>query len=311
MKLPVFKAVATTAAFTLENWPALLKIVWAPYLVMFGLTIAFQNYVQSRVGEFMGGDIGYEQMMAANAQIGFFNLCLSTATGLLGLMLTAGILRFVIHGEKPKLPFYIRWSTEEWLLLGTVIATFAAVWLFTFLVSLALIAARGFIATTPTLVWIIPIVFLLAFLVLTVRLYLAFPAAIGRGEFGVGPAWSASSRQFFRLFAYLVIWAVLGLLLQIAALAIVVPDVLAAFYDAFTWGAEWISPLDLNLRIMESVDATAPFGILRIAGLWIFSLVSTIVGAIAMGVAWRMIDEKPARLKGAPVEGSASSVMGF
>src|SRR5689334_25047908 len=36
VKLPVLKAVATTAAFTIENWLTLLNIVWAPYLVMFG-----------------------------------------------------------------------------------------------------------------------------------------------------------------------------------------------------------------------------------------------------------------------------------
>jgi hypothetical protein len=310
MKLPVLKAVATTAAFTLENWATLLKIVWAPYLVMFGLTIAFQYHVQSGVAGFMGGELTYDQMTGFNAQVGFLNLGLSMATGLLGLMMTAGILRFVIHGDKPRLPFYIRWSTEEWLLLGTVIAAYAAVWLFSFLAGLAMVAARDFIMSTPAFAWIVPIFFLLAFLFLTVRLYLAFPAAIGRGEFGVGPAWSVSSSQFFRLLAYLMIWAVLGVILQIVALAIVVPDVLAAFYDAFTWGPEWISRLDLNLRIMESVDATSLLGILRIGGLWIFSLITTIVGAVAMGVAWRMVDEEPARPK-AGAAGSASSVMGF
>ncbi len=310
MKLPVLKALATTAAFTLNNWVTLLRIVWAPYLVMFGLTVAFQSYVQSNVSAFMGGDLSYEQTMALNAQIGLLNLGLSVSTGLLGLMMTAGILRFVIHGERPKLPFYIRWNNEEWLLLGTVIVTFAAVWLFTFLVGIAMIPAAGFIASTPALAWIIPIFVGLVLLFLTVRLYLAFPAAIGRGEFGVGPAWSVSSGQFFRLLAYLLIWGVLGVLFSIIALAVVVPDVLAAFYDAFTWGPEWISSLDLNMRIMESVDATTPLGIARIGGLWLFNLVSTVVGAIAMGVAWRMVDEKPERPK-AGEAGSASSVMGF
>ncbi len=312
MKLPVLKAVATTFAFTLENLLTLLRIVWAPYLVSFALTVAFQYHVHSRIADFMGGDLGYAQMLGVNNQIGFLNLCLNIATGLLNLMIAAGILRFVIDGEKPKLPFYIRWSSDEWILLGTVIATFAAIWLFTFAGGLAIVAARGLVMSTPALGWIIPIVFLLAFLFLMVRLYLAFPAGIGRGEFGVGPAWAASGGQFFRLLAYLIIWGILGILLQIAAIAVVAPDVLAAFYDAFTWGPEWISSIDLNLRIMESVDATTPLGILRIGGLWTFNLVSTVVGTIAMGVAWRMIDDKPTRAKGVPdVEGSASSVMGF
>jgi hypothetical protein len=249
-------------------------------------------------------------MIAINAQAGLLNIGLSAATGLLGLMMTAGILRFVIHGDRPKLPFYLRWSTEEWLLLGTVIATFAAGWLFTFLISILMGIMRAVIASNPMLVWIIPLFFLLAFLFMIVRLYLAFPAAIGRGEFGVGPAWSASSGQFFQLFFYLVIWAVLGLTLQIAALAVVAPDVLAAIYDAIAWGPEWISKLDLNMRIMESVNATSPLGIARIGGLWLFSLVSTVVGAIAMGVAWRMIDEPRERSKPG-IEGSASAVMGF
>lgn len=312
MKLPVIKAVATTFAFALENLLTLLRIVWAPYLLSFAITIVFQYHVHSRIADFMGGDLGASRMYGVNNQIQFLSLCVDIATGLLNLMIASGILRFVIHGDKPKLPFYIRWKSEEWVLLGTVIASFAVIWLFAFTAGLVIVATRGFVMSTPALGWIIPIVFALAFLFIMVRLYLAFPAGIGRGEFGVGPAWGMSAGQFFRLLAYLLIWGILAILLQIAALAIVTPDVLAALYDAFTWGPEWISSIDLNLRIIESVDATTPIGILRIGGLWTFNLVATVIGAVAMGVAWRMIDVKPIRPKGVPdIEGSASSVMGF
>lgn len=311
MKLPVIKAIATTFAFTLENWRALLLIVWAPYLLNFGITVAFQHYVHSSITGFMGGDLTYEQMLDLNNRIAILNLCVNTATGLLSLMLSAGILRLVIHAEKPRF-IYFRWTTDEWLLLGTVIATFALGWALGFMGSIVMLVVSGVFGPNPVVIlWVFPITVLLVFLMLTVRLHLAFPAAIGRGEFGVGPAWRASSGQFFRLLAYLLVWLILGMLWQIVAVALIAPDVLAAIYDAFTWAPQWITPFDLNLRILESVNATTPDGILRIAGLWVFNLAAVVMGSIAVGVAWRMIDVKPARSPGAAVEGSASAVMGF
>lgn len=305
MKLPVFKALATTFAFSLENWARLLKIVWLPFLLMFGVSYWFQLHVSGRTAELLaqGSALEYETVQAFNMEVFWLNACASIGLGLLGLMVSAGILRLVIRGESPSLPFNLRWGGDEWALLVTSIALFGAMFLIIFVGSIVigiLAAATGvpllaFIALAVLMLW------------LGVRFYLAFPAAVAQQQLGLVPAWEASGSQFWRLLGYLVLLGLLGIAFQIAVMAVVTPQQLGFLIELYTGRLDAIS---VNMRIAELTQPGTIEGVLRTGAMWVLSLVPTVIGTVALGVAWRMIDEDNGRPKPS-AEDSASSVMGF
>lgn len=305
MKLPVVKALATTFAFSIENWARLLKIVWLPFLLMFGVSYWFQLHVGGRTAELLaqGSALEYEAILAFNTEVFWLNLCASVGLGLLGLMVSAGILRLVIRGENPSLPFYLRWGGDEWALLGTSIALFAAMFLILFVggIVITIIAA----ATGMPFLAIIALGVLMLWL--GVRFYLAFPAAVAQEQLGLVPAWEASGPQFLQLLGYLLVLGLLGIAFQIAVMAVVTPHVLGLMIELYTGRLDQVS---VNMRIQELTAPGTLEGVLRTFAMWVLSLFPTVVGTVALGVAWRMIDEDNNRPK--PLaEGSASSVMGF
>lgn len=305
MKLLVFKALATTFAFSIENWARLLKIVWLPFLLMFGVSYWFQLHVSSRTAELLarGSDLEYDAILAFNTDVFWLNLCVTIGLGLLGLMVSAGILRLVIRGESPSLPFYLRWGGDEWALLGTSIALFAATFFILFVggIVVGIIAAAtgmpflGFIALGVLMLW------------LGVRFYLAFPAAVAKEQLGLVPAWEASGPQFWQLLGYLLLLGLLGIAFQIAVMAVVTPQEFGLLIELYSGR---LDPVSVNMRIQELTAPGTIEGVLRTGVMWVLSLLPTVIGTVALGVAWRTIEEDNIRPKSG-AEGSASSVMGF
>lgn len=308
MKLPVIKTIATTFAFTLENWATLVRIVWAPFVLMLASGFVLPLLYGDRIEAFIarGYDVTPAEVQAFMGEVMWVNYAMGIVSGLIGLMMTAGVLRFVIRGEKPKLPFYIRWGEDEWALLATVVTLFAGWILFAFMCGVLFAFTAGLLKSTLVLV-IGPILMICILVWVVVRLYPAFPAAVAFGQIGIAPAWEASRGQFWRLIALLLLLALAGLVYVIALLAVFMPEILELYFAVFTGQ---MTALEVN-EYLAQMPPPSPFHWVRGLAMWVLGLVPSVVGTVALGVAWRMIDDERTRPRVANVEGTASDIMGF
>lgn len=306
MKLPVLKAVATTFEFTREHWLRLLQIVWAPLLAMFAASSWFQFHIATRIDELQSRAISYDEELAFRSEVFWLNAGLSILMGLLGVVIAAGLLRLVIRGERPSLPFNLRWGTDEWVMLGTGVASLLVSYL---------IITLGFFLTGLTVqalglanlgLWLF-VPFLAAFIWLSVRLTLALPAAIGREQIGIAPAWTASSGQFWRLLAYVLIWVLIGLLFQTAVFAIVMIDQFGLVWEGLSGR---MGLFEINMRLQQLATPETLLGVLRATVFTLVSATSAIVWTVSLGIAWKLIYEPPLR-SSTEGDGSASALMGF
>lgn len=317
MKLPVFRAVGATFGFLIDNWLTILVIVWLPLLLTAGLTMAFGAYVATTSADLMSRayEVSYAEAQGIASLVGWLNNALSVVSGLISLMLVAGILRFVIRDERPSMPFYLRWGSDEWNLLGTTVVLVVGAILIMFVTGMLLALI------TPQLIYI-PFamvgvgLFLFCFFAwLVIRVCLAFPAAVGFDQMGIVPAWEASSGRFWALLGYMLIWLVLAIVYQVAIMLLVIPDIAAIFADAVSRGATPEAQYEMNLRIQEALNVGSAEGIARMILLWVLSFVPTVVGAVSLGIAWRLIDDqshvKQADVFGSASDQSASDIMGF
>src|SRR5690242_1228844 len=120
MKLPVFKAVGMTFAFVLAHWLDILKIMWLPLVLVIAVSaFAAPSYMQSMMALAGDGTGDPQAAMAAMSSALPMALLLFVVSIAGYLIIFAGILKLVIRGEKPSLPFYIGFGADEWRLLGT------------------------------------------------------------------------------------------------------------------------------------------------------------------------------------------------
>jgi hypothetical protein len=317
VKLPVFRAVGATFGFIIDNWVTILAIVWVPLLLTAGLTIAFGTYVSTTSADLMSRsyEVSYSEAQSFTSLIGWLNNALGVVSGLISLMAVAGLLRFVIREEKPSLPFYLRWASDEWNLLGTTVVLVVGALLILFVTGMVLALLSPLLVSVPFASLGVIFVVFCFFAWLVVRICLAYPAAVGFDQMGIVPAWEASSGRFWGLLGYMLIWLVLGVVYQLAILLILIPDIASIFADAMSRGASPEAQYEMNMRIQQALDASSVEGIVRLILLWVLGFVPTVVGAVSLGIAWRLIDDqshiKQADIFGSASDASASDIMGF
>jgi hypothetical protein len=317
VKLPVFRSVGATFAFVIDNWLTLLVIVWVPFLLITALTIGFGAWVSAASSDLMtrSSVVSYAEAQGFSSLTLWLNNALGIVTGLITLMLTAGILRLVIREERPSMPFYLRWGSDEWNLLGTAVVLIVGGFLTLFVTGMVVGLIASQLLTVPFALFGLSILMFCFFVWLAVRVVLAFPAAIGFDQMGITPAWEASSGRFWSLLGYALVWLVLAVIFQIGVLLIVIPDIAAIFADAISRGTSIEAQYEVNLRLQQAMNPGSPEGIARTILLWALSFVPTVIGAVALGIAWRHVDDqshvKQADVFGSASDSSASDIMGF
>jgi hypothetical protein len=303
MKLPVFKAIGMTFAFVVSNWLDILKIVWLPIVLLIGAyALIMPGYMASFAG-FM--QTGSQPSPEEAAQI--FGSVLPLAFGLLlvsmafNMIVFAGILKLVIRGEKPSLPFYIGFGGDEWRLLATWVLVFLiffgaqiAFALVTGVVTFALGAAGAIVALVLMLVYFVGLIWM------CVRLSLATAATVGASTIGIGPSWSASKGNAWRLFFYWFIWGIIFAILYVAIILILMPDyftqlgqVMAAAQGGSVQEIEAASNA-MTASAMSIYDFSSPAGIAALAIVTVLGVIGTAFWIVSGGVAWRLLtDDQP------------------
>ena len=308
MKLPVFKAVATTFAFLATNALDLIKIVWAPSVIFLVLTaVVMPGYMQAIVGTSTTSTFdpddpaagGAEAMAAlgAMAPVLFLVFVVSIAWY---LVIFAGVLKLVVHGEKPKLPFYIGFGGDEFRLLGTWVLQFL-IFIGAYIGILLVTGAAGFLAmASPLLGGIAALIAALAGMVafcwLMLRMSLATPATIGQRTIGLGPSWNAAKGNVWRLLGYWLIWGVIFILIEIVILAVMMPGYFEAMGEIFTatgsGSTEAVEAATQKMNdVMMSMYAGTLGSIATLVAGFVLGTAAIVLMAVAGGVAWRLMTE--------------------
>src|SRR5262249_53848690 len=171
------------------------------------------GYMQTMTAVSEGGAADPTQAMAAMSSALPTLLLISLTSIAAYMIIFAGILKLVIRGERPRLPFYLGFGADEWRLLGTWLLLIL-IFIGAYLLVGVVVALFGLLAVNlPGVGLIVAIVGMLAafaaYFWLCLRFSLASPAAVGAQTIGVGPSWNTSKGNVWRLLAY---WLILGVI---------------------------------------------------------------------------------------------------
>jgi hypothetical protein len=303
MKLPVIKAFATTFAFVFGHFLDVLKIVWLPLAAILGTTYWFELRtfpIMSQMSS-VGGRPDPQEVLRSIGPLLQGEGLLFLALLIFMPMLYAGILRFVIRGQKPSLPFYLRFGGDELRVLLTFILLLLLIIGVCIGGGVVIGVAAGVLGTVAKpaagiVVAVLALAFVIFMIWLLLRTSLALPAAISTNQIGIGPSWSAAKGNVWSLLLYWILWAVFLLVIDGIYISLVMPDYFHGMGDLFRAIQlhagdpaavqqairEWEGPM------MQSVVAHLPLriGASFVAGIVLYPLIIS-----SAGVAYRMLTE--------------------
>lgn len=310
MKLPVFKAVGATYSLVFGNLITCIQIVWLPLAIFYGAIYWFALKILPLIPGLIheiatikaqGGPTDPEQIPMSVLLL-FGPLVHAYAIGMLLMLLvfaiiTAGLLRFVMRGQRPRLPFYLGFGADELRLIGTwfllVLLVVAVEFLGGITVFLASAATSIASQSLAIVVSVLACIALFAFLLwFALRLSLAGAGAIAERGIGIGPSWKAGKGNSLNLLGF---WILLilpliagGMVVGMIICAVVLPDLLGVLSTLPIHNAEPDPQqvADTLTKILGVVQAKLPvlFGISFVARLIMYPII--ICGS---GVAYRLI----------------------
>lgn len=305
MTLPVFKAFFATLGYLGAHFFTIVRILWLPMLLVMGVNWLYMSATIDLQSELMAfGDEGVDPSAAPSfpvEAVGAIFLSvglLYLAMAILYPMMFAGVLRHLVRGEAPKLPFYVRFGGDEFRILLAFIMVIALTSIVGLVGMLALFII-GFIAAvlSEAVGGILMVVLFLAFFVAVIwfmlRLSIAFGAVVGERSVGIAESWRLTKGNAWRLFFFwLLVWLVM-LAVSIVYFISVAVGMAPLFFDMIATAndAEAIAGIQRRLLEMQRdlIDASAPgFWVYSIAT-YCFMIIYTALWAAASGVAYRFL----------------------
>lgn len=311
-RLPVFRAYLATLAFAAENWLDVLRIIAVPVLVATGVTYLLTPQLLRAFMAFPAPGQDADPGAALSALQTVIGVALALcAVGLVtGAMSTAGLLKLLLRGERPRLPVYLAFGREELLILGgqilfvlIMLGVSVAGAILGAILSVAIGALPGAGALTGIAVRVAQLC-VMAWIAL--RLALSNPAAVALGRIGLRPSWTTTSGRVWRLLGYAVLWAVPLLIAQIIVGSALAPPSGDMPSEPPTTDAARFEMMQAYMqRSLAQFDLATATDYARLAFTLLFSAVTTIVLALAPGVVWRMTEPREGTAQPAATDPSA------
>lgn len=301
MKLPVFKAVGMTFAFVFGKLGDVIRILWLPYLILtaasmwfiyklvpFALTLLDMNFNEKP---------DPQQVFAAIQPLVAPCGVLLLASLIFMPMMYAGLLRFLVKGERPGGVFYLRFGKDEW----NVLLTYIVILLISIGVGIVFGAIEAGVrigVPGPAGMMVRQLVSLVERIVslwINIKLSLAFAAAVGVGAIGIGRSWSVVKGNWWNLFGFFIVLGIIYLLVVCAALAPFAHAIMSMFKELVGIGRDQAALkefarqqlMDLQLWIQHP----GVIGYAISAVHLVISFLVTAIGISAAGVAYRLITE--------------------
>ena len=309
MSFPVFKALSASVAYVATHFFTLIKILWLPTLLL----VAAMAYVMPGMMDAQMQMVAAEDAADPSAVFSVMGEMFK-ASGLIMLasailypMITAGVLKHVIRGQAPRLPFYLQFGADELRLLGAyilvmIIAIIAAVVGGFVFMAASLIVGIGLGEVSDAAAAIVIVLLALVATVVAIwfalRLSLVFPASIGARSLGIAQSWQITRGNTFGLFFYWLFWFILMLIVLIPISLLMASGYFSVFGDfigeaiknpdaAEQLGQEFDKRiLDLQAQMW---DRSNPGFWLNIASVYLYTMVNYGLVAVGGGVAYRYV----------------------
>ncbi|HVY88922.1 MAG TPA: hypothetical protein VG942_08645 [Hyphomonadaceae bacterium] len=295
MQLRVFAAVGMTLAFVVQHILDVLRVIWLPILLQ---VIAYPPLMPGFLSAWAtvgtDPDAAMSHLAPVIAPALLFIVIFVGAT----VMMSCGLTRLILRGEKPALPFLMRWGMEEWRVLGA--------WLMTVAIFLAL--EIGFIvvgriiasimALGPGPGVILGFVSLIVVACLAVwigiRLSLLVPATIAMGRIAPRTSWETSEGNFWNMVGFWLIFAGTALVVQLVSLGFLTPP---GYFEAIGSGIGSQEEMRAAMRkaaeiMAKSYDLSDSGNLTRWLTGYALSTLGVTITTIAGAVAWRQLTDK-------------------
>jgi hypothetical protein len=299
MTFRVFDALGATFMFLFRQGLSVLQVVWLPAVLQiiayFALMPGFMKsttMLQADPPEDFA--TGFSRVAPYLAPM----LLFTVITLALGIVMSLGLARLAVKGERPKGPFLLRWGDDEWRVLacwGIILACGAGVGIafaaFNWLAQLLL--SSGPIANLLAIVGALAIV--LAGVYIAVRLSLFTAATMASQKVGIPVSWDKTEDLFWPLFGFWLLWMVMALILQFVTSGLVTPPE----YMQTMQQADIRTPEDFRQAMRDgyavlakSYELTSVDNVVRMLIAFLLQLIGSIVFGVASAIAWKQLDDQ-------------------
>jgi hypothetical protein len=192
-KLPVLSTVSRTYGFVIGDIVTILQVAWLPMLLTAGVNYYYGEQLNPAVVQ-KGGAEAAVRAAALGFGIGLVSLLAS-------IMVTVGLLRVVMYGQRPSAPFHLWFGLTELRTLFVYVLLTVAVIAAILAGSLVLgIAAAAAGSAGGAIVAILVVVLVLVLIWAMLRLTILPAVIVAENTLGVERAWALSRGNALRLF---------------------------------------------------------------------------------------------------------------
>jgi hypothetical protein len=227
------------------------------------------------------------------------------ATGLIYLasaifypMLIAGVLRHVVRGEAPRLPFYLWFGGDEFRVLISYILLIVMAMLLSVVGALAImvvgiVSAMVSQAVGGIIILVLSLAFAVAVIWFMLRMSVVFPASVGERTIGIARSWSLTKGNAWSLFFYWLLWMIILMALCVVYVMFAVGDFLSLIPEMIAAGADESAMQEVEQKMLaiESslYDRSSPGFWPYIVSTYLYTVVSFAFTTAASGVAYRYL----------------------
>lgn len=300
---PAFKAIRSSFGYFISQAPTIIKILWAPAALMMAAQLYFTpKMVEAQFAmidlEAEGADpsLILTQFSDMLPSIGALYLVMAIAFP----MMIAGLLRSIVRGETPSLPFYLRYGGDELRVLVAFILLIILVMIIYLVGAVAVFAitavsslAGGTIA--GVLSGVAMLVFFGGMVWFLVRMSLVYAAGVDGKTLGIAQSWAMTKGSFFGLFFFWIVIMVVMALFLLLFVGVSMPGYFADMYQLIQAADDPGAAAEIEKRMIDAqialYDLSKPAGWLYAAATYVMTIVSTAIWVAASGIAYRYLKE--------------------
>ncbi|WP_375205471.1 hypothetical protein [Hyphococcus sp.] len=301
MKLPVFTAFGAAIAYVTSHFLTLLRIVWLPALLLTGVTFYLMPAAieaQMSIAMTEPGAPPDAAVFAAIAESFKWTGVIYLASAIFYPMLIAGVLKHLLRGAAPRLPFYLQFGADEvfvliayiLLMVMLMIAGFAG---FLAVMVVGVIGAVLSEAAGGLVVLLLMIAFVVAMIWFSLRLSLIFPASVSERTVGVVQSWNATKGAAWSLFFYWFLWMMVLAFLGGAYAVFSAGDMFSYIPEMIAAGGDEAAIAEIEQRMLEAqmgmFDRSRPGFWVHAGATYIYMMLNMVLWSAAAGVAWRYL----------------------